>query len=68
MFPFSDRGHLSRAEPGLVLGCLLSTLARGSELYPSLQCLRFFGNTKGLESIPMLLAPPVLKTCLLAPK
>lgn len=41
MFPFSDRGHLSKAEPDLVLGCLRSTLAKGSELYPSLQLFAF---------------------------
>lgn len=41
MFPFSDRGHLWKAEPDLVLGCLLSTLAKRSELYPSLQLFAF---------------------------
>lgn len=41
MFLFSDRGHLSKTEPDLVLGCLLSTLAKGSEPYPSLQLFAF---------------------------
>lgn len=41
MFLSSDRGHLSKPEPDLVQGCLLSTLAKGSELYPSLQLFVF---------------------------